>query len=211
MSENKSTTAVTKKEESEAIKVRKATVAKETPKPETTVAKEALKPEAIVVKETPKLEATVTKETPVAKDMPKPAAPVKELQSTPKPEAAKPLTMAYLNSELQAVKQIVQEHGQQIAQLQEALARKRKPVANGKVQIKDKQTGKVYPSKNNAYQTMLKAGELKELADKGIFGDNPAKNTFGWYALVREWPDRFQEIRSEQNEEVKPAQSEDQT
>ncbi|MFC1979905.1 hypothetical protein ACFLVS_03465 [Chloroflexota bacterium] len=108
-----------------------------------------------------------------------------------KPEAAKPLSMVYLNSELEAMKQIVSEHSQQIAEIQEALARKRKPVANGKVQIRDTKTGKVYPSKNNAYQTMLKAGELKDLVAKGIFGDNPEKNTFGWYALVREWPDRF--------------------
>ena len=55
---------------------------------------------------------------------------------------------------------------------------------NGKVQIRDKQTGTIYPSKNNAYQTLLKSGELKDLVDKGIFGDIPEKNTFGWYALV---------------------------
>jgi hypothetical protein len=44
----------------------------------------------------------------------------------------------------------------------EALARKRKPVAsNGKIKIKDKNTGKVYSSKNNAYQSLLKSVELK--------------------------------------------------
>jgi len=188
MGENKSTTAVTKKEEPEAVKVREVTVVKE----------------ATVAKEAPKSVA------PVAKEAPKPVVPAKELQSAPKPEAAKSLTMAYLNNELQAVKQIVQEHGQQIAQLQEALARKRKPVANGKIQIRDKTTGKVYPSKNNAYRSLLKAGELKELVDKGIFGTEPEKNNFGWFALARAWPDRFEEIRSEQNEEVKPAQSKEQ-
>jgi hypothetical protein len=46
----------------------------------------------------------------------------------------------------------------------------RRSTANGKVQIRDKQTGKVYPSKNNTYRSMLKAGELKELVDQGIFG-----------------------------------------
>lgn len=118
-----------------------------------------------------------------------------------KSEAPKTLNMVYLYSELQAVKQIVSEHGQQIADIQEALARKRKPVANGKIQIKDKKTGETYPSKNNCYQSLLKGGELKELVDKGVFGDNPKKNTFGWYALVREWPDRFEEVKSEQGKE----------
>jgi len=112
----------------------------------------------------------------------------------------KSLNMAYLYNELQAVKQVIQEHSQQIAELQEALVRKRKAVPNGKVQIRDKQTNKVYPSKNATYQTLLKAGELKDLVNKGIFGDNPAKNTFGWYALVRELPDRFEEVKSEQTE-----------
>ena len=64
-------------------------------------------------------------------------------------------------------------------------------------------TGEVYPSKNNAYQTLLKAGELKELVDKGIFGAVPEKNTFGWYALVRAWPDRFEEKKSEESPESK--------
>ena len=76
----------------------------------------------------------------------------------------------------------------------------RKPMANGKIQILDKQTGEIYPSKNNAYQTLLKSGELKELVGQGIFGSEPEKNTFGWYALVRALPDRFEEVRPE----VKP-------
>jgi len=125
----------------------------------------------------------------------------KSEQGAPKREAPKTLNMTYLYSELQAVKQIVQEHGQQIADIQEVLARKRKPKSNGKVQIRDKKTGKIYPSKNNAYQSLLKSGELKALVDKGVFGDNPVKNTFGWYALVREWPDRFEEVKAEQSEE----------
>ena len=87
---------------------------------------------------------------------------------------------------------------QSLRQLQETLARKRKPVSsNGKVQIRDKETSTVYPSKNNAYQSLLKSGALKELVDKGLFGEVPEKNTFGWYTLVREWPDRFEEIPSE--------------
>ena len=79
------------------------------------------------------------------------------------------------------------------------MSTKKPPVSNGKVQILDKQTGEIYPSKNNAYQTLLKSGDLKELVDKGVFGDNPAKNTFGWYALVRELPDRFEEVKPEED------------
>lgn len=90
---------------------------------------------------------------------------------------------------------IVANHTALISQLQDTLAHKRCPVAsNGKVQIRDKKTGTVYPSKNNAYQSLLKSGELKDLVDKGLFGDIPNKNTFGWYVLVREWPDRFEEV-----------------
>ncbi|MBA7596059.1 hypothetical protein ES703_03028 [subsurface metagenome] len=141
----------------------------------------------------------VKRETTV-KTQPK-AEEQKPEQDTPKPEIPKSLNMVYLYSEIQAVKQIIQEHGQQIAGIQEALARKRKPVLNNKIQIKDKKTGKTYPSKNNCYQSLLKGGELKELVNKGIFGDNPEKNTFGWYALVREWPDRFEEVKPERSKE----------
>jgi len=110
--------------------------------------------------------------------------------------------MKQLHQELETIKQVVGEHAQLIVQLQETLARKRKPVAsNGKVQIRDKKTGAVYPSKNNAYQSLLKSGELKGLVDKGLFGPDPEKNTFGWYTLQREWPDRFEEATTAQNKE----------
>ena len=114
---------------------------------------------------------------------PPPEAP----EPTPPPPAA--VTLETLQQELESLKLAV-------AELQETLSRKRKPVAsNGKVQILDKKTGEIYRSKNNAYQTLLKSGDLKELVDKGVFGDNPAKNTFGWYVLVREWPERFEEVK----------------
>ena len=140
---------------------------------------------------------------------PKPEEPQPELQREVPPEpvtsTTQPDTLATdvigptiesTYQELQSLKQLVGEHTNLIAQLQETLSRKRKPpVSNGKVQILDKQIGEIYPSKNNAYQTLLKSGELKELVDKGVFGDNPTKNTFGWYALVRELPDRFEEVK----------------
>jgi len=132
-----------------------------------------------------------------------PPTPQKESTTTSKlekPSTPPPLTMKQLHQELETIKQVVGEHGQLIAQLQETLARKRRPVAsNGKVQIRDKQTGAVYPSKNNAYQSLLKSGELKDLVDKGLFGPDPEKNTFGWYTLQREWPDRFEEVPTAQN------------
>jgi len=133
------------------------------------------------------------KKSPVKKSKvqaPKPEEPQAEAPATPAP------TLESLFEELQSLKQLAGEHTILIAQLQETLARKRKPPAsNGKVQILDKQTGEIYPSKNNAYQTLLKSGELKDLVDKGVFGDIPEKNTFGWYALVRELPDRFEEVK----------------
>lgn len=108
------------------------------------------------------------------------------------------LTLEGVQKELDDLKKLVSDHASQITFLQEALARKRNPTSNGKIQIVDKVAGTVYPSKNNAYQTLLKSGELKELVEKGVFGDDPEKNTFGWYALVRAWPDRFEEKKAEE-------------
>ena len=114
-----------------------------------------------------------------------------------------PLTLESIQKELNDLKELVSEHAKQITSLQDTLTRKRKPTSNGKVQILDKTTGEVYPSKNQAYQVLLKAGELEELVDKGIFGLEPEKNTFGWYALVRAWPERFEERKIEEVAAVK--------
>jgi len=145
--------------------------------------------------EAPNPEEPQPQETPPTESQPEPEAPQPQL------EAIEP-KLSDIKLILDALAATVLDHTRQIAEIQEALARKRKPVPNGKVQILDKQTGTVYRSKNNAYQTLLKSGELKELVDKGVFGDNPKKNTFGWYALVRELPDRFEEVK--QAEDVKP-------
>lgn len=134
--------------------------------------------------------------------------PITEFEATPEakptpeqePESTPTPTIEQLHQEILTLKQLALEHSGMIVELQQAIARKRKPVAsNGKIQIRDKQTGTVYPSKNNAYQSLLKAGELKSLVDKGLFGDVPEKNTFGWYVLAREWPDRFEEVHEAQN------------
>lgn len=121
--------------------------------------------------------------------------PVTPQQPPPKP---KPLTMVSLKAELDELRTLIQTLTTQMADVQSQLALKRKPTANSKIQIRDKQTGKVYKSKNNVYQTMLKASELKDLVEKGIFGDIPEKNTFGVYALFRAYPDRFEEVHEQE-------------
>jgi hypothetical protein len=117
---------------------------------------------------------------------------------TETPAKPKPLTMTALKAEVDELRQIVQALTTQMADVQSLLALKRKPTNNAKVQIKDKLTGKTYKSKNNCYQSLLKAGELKDLVEKGIFGDNPEKNNFGWFALQRQFPDRFEEVKSDE-------------
>jgi hypothetical protein len=139
------------------------------------------------------------KATTVQKPQPEKGAPKPEEakgQGIPIPKVVE-LKLSDIKLMLDALTASILEHTRQIAALQEALARKRKSVSNGKVQIHDKVSGRTYSSKNSAYQTLLKAGELQELVGKGIFGSDPAKNTFGWYALNRAWPDRFEEIKSE--------------
>ncbi|MBN2239026.1 MAG: hypothetical protein JW712_04575 [Dehalococcoidales bacterium] len=127
-------------------------------------------------------------------------APDSASDSVNEPVPLNALTLEDLYHELLDLRHLVTEHSSAIIELQQTTARKRKPVAsNGKVQLCDKKTGTVYPSKNNAYQSLLKAGELKELIDKGLLGTEPSKNTFGIYVLLREWPDRFEEVQEAQN------------
>ena len=149
-------------------------------------------PEPVVEEPKPESGAPEPQETPTTEVQPESELP------QPQPEAAEP-KLGDIKLILDALTSTVLDHTRQIAELQETLARKRKPVAsNGKVQIRDKHTGTVYPSKNNAYQTLLKSGELKDLVDKGLFGPLPEKNTFGWYVLAREMPDRFEEVKTDQ-------------
>jgi hypothetical protein len=156
-----------------------------------------------------------TKPVPKPKSKAKPTPKVKPVVETPAPEVAIPVTeptpetepdiplptppsLAQLADDIQYLRLLGTYHSLQIAQVMEALARKRKPASSvEKVQIKDTHTGTLYPSKNGAYQSLLKSGDLKELVEKGVFGPNPDKNTFGWYALVREWPDRFEEVKQQ--------------
>jgi len=79
----------------------------------------------------------------------------KEEAPTPKSETRRTPDLANLKKQIDLLAEAVVEHSLQIAELQQALIRKRKPTLNGKVQIRDKKTGKVYPSKNNCYQSLI--------------------------------------------------------
>jgi len=185
-----------KPEEPQPQKTAPTELQPEEPQPQKTAPTE-LQPEA----EVPELQPEAEVPQPEPEIPPEPVTSMTEPKPATTPVPVSILTLKYLNQELQLLKQVVEEHASLIIQLQEILARKRKPVvSNGKIQIRDKQTSTVYPSKNNAYQTLLKSGELKELVDKGLFGDVPEKNTFGWYVLVREWPDRFEEVPTEEKQ-----------
>jgi len=100
-----------------------------------------------------------------------------------------------MQKEILFMKAVILDLSAQMAELIASRKPLRRPTANGKVQIKDNWTGKVYPSKNNVYQTLLKSGELDSLVKQGVFGPEPEKNTFGWYALQRAIPDRFEVIQ----------------
>jgi len=102
-----------------------------------------------------------------------------------------------IQKEILFMKAVILDLLAEVAELVASQRPLRRSTANGKIQIKDKVTGKIYQSKNSTYKSLLKAGELTELVDQGIFGPTPEKNTFGWYALVKAMPDRFEEIKPE--------------
>ena len=169
-------------------------------------------PEPVEDVPTIQIEAPVEEKTePVQEAEPEKSAEVKPqpvvevvVEPTPapspvQPSKPKPLTMSSLHAEIEELRKIVDQQGLLIKQLMETPIRQRKPpVSNGKVQIKDTLTGKVYPSKNNVYQTLLKAGELEDLVKQGVFGPIPEKNSFGCYNLFRAFPGRFIEIKPEE-------------
>ena len=135
---------------------------------------------------------------PVADVEPHPTVEV-VVESAPAPVKAKPFTMTSLHAEIGELRKIVDGQATLIKQLLEAPIRQRKPpTSNGKVQIKDTLTGKIYPSKNNVYQSLLKTGELDDLVKQSVFGADPAKNSFGCYNLFRAWPNRFEEVHNQE-------------
>jgi len=164
--------------------------------PETTPTTEGRKVES-------QAESTTTKSEPEPEPIIEPSAPKSDAKpniETPAPKP-KPLNMVNLQAELEELRKIVLQQSQIITELKTAPVKTRKPpVSNGKKQIQDTLTGKIYPSKNNVYQSLLKAGELKDLVAKGVFGAIPEKNSFGCYALFNSFPGRFVEVKDENTE-----------
>ena len=154
-------------------------------------------PEPAAVVEPQSIVEVVTEPAPTVETVVevKPQPVVEPTPASVPPPKPKPLTMLSLHSELEELRQVVDQQAILIKQLMETPARQRKPpTSNGKVQIKDTLTGKIYPSKNNVYQSLLKAGELDDLVKQGVFGSDPAHNSFGCYNLFRFYNDRFIEI-----------------
>ena len=117
------------------------------------------------------------------------------------PEA--PITLESLKKALDLLRQDFVALSMKVEETQAMVAKKRAPAANGngKVQIKDTKTNIVYKSKNNVYQTLLRNNELTELISQGVFGADPKKNSFGWYALNRAFPGRFVEVKPDAAEQ----------
>jgi hypothetical protein len=131
---------------------------------------------------------------------PEKSADAEHVELTPIPHIkAKPITLVSLHAEVEALRTIVDQQVIQIKLLMAPPMRQRNPPqSNGKVQIQDTKTGKIYPSKNATYQTLLKAGELEDLVKQGVFGADPVHNSFGCYNLFRSYPNRFVQIKPEE-------------
>jgi hypothetical protein len=137
-------------------------------------------------------ESEQAQETPQAEVTPQ-APPITEQEQVTLPDL-----LEYVHK----LAEVLATHDHRLNAIEQNLAKpKRRPTSNGKTKVRDKLTGTIYPSKNNAYQTLLRSGELKDLVEKGMFGANPEKNNFGWFALVRAWPDRFEEVQEQAEEE----------
>jgi hypothetical protein len=111
-------------------------------------------------------------------------------------EEPAPLTLESLQKALQLLRQDFDTHTVKLEEILALVSKRRKPSANGngKVQILDTKTQITYKSKNNVYQTLLRNDELTDLISQGVFGQDPKKNSFGWYALNRAFPGRFVEV-----------------
>jgi len=152
-------------------------------------------PEPVVETE-PKVESVAE----VKQAEPEKSADAEHVELTPIPHIkAKPITLVSLHAEVEALRTIVDQQVIQIKLLMAPPMRLRNPpLSTNKVQIKDTLTGKIYPSKNATYQTLLKSGELEDLVKQGVFGSDPAKNSFGCYNLFRAYPNRFVEVKPEE-------------
>jgi hypothetical protein len=144
------------------------------------------------------IEQTQPQET-AATPTPEPGEPGEEPTHTP----VQKYKFYDILEELETIKAALFCHDQRLIDIESRLPKRRRstsPISRTRIQIRDKETGIVYPSQNNAYKTLLKNGDLKELVEKGIFGTEPERNSYGWFALKRAWPDRFEELREAKTE-----------
>jgi hypothetical protein len=119
-------------------------------------------------------------------------------------EPPAPLTLESLQKAITFLREDMDKHTHLLEEIQVMLSKRRKPAANGngKVQILDTKTQITYKSKNNVYQTLLRNDELTDLISQGVFGADPKKNSFGWYALNRAFPGRFVEVHPDTPEKA---------
>jgi hypothetical protein len=122
-------------------------------------------------------------------------SPPKTKSTTPAEENEVASILVQIKEEMIILRKILEEHSLLLSDIQQSLAKKRNPPkSSDRVKILDKTSGITYKSKNNCYKMLLTGGELKDLVEKGVFGPDPMKNTFGWYALERAFPGRFEEV-----------------
>ena len=147
----------------------------------------------------PEVKPVVTVEPPAPTIQVVEVKPVEKVVS----EQPTPLTLESLAKAIQLLRQDFDGQTLKIEEILTLMAKKRKPATNGnhRVQVKDNETGAVYPSKNAVYQSMLKAGSLDALVKDGVFGSDPLHNTFGVYALFRAYPGRFVEVQPDMPEQ----------
>lgn len=147
---------------------------------------------------TPKVEITtipqsilVVKDTPITLEQ-SASAPVETSKPTPPTDTE---LLVKLITDMALVKARLDTLELQLADVKEHRADARADMAKRpRTQIKDNTTGRVFKSKNATYQALLREGALKELVEVGLFGDDPKGNNFGWFALNRALPGRFEEV-----------------
>ena len=135
--------------------------------------------------------ALIVKEVPVIREQ-SASSPVETPKPTPPTDTE---LLVKLITDMALVKARLDTLELQLADVKEHRADARADMAKRpRTQIKDNTTGRVFKSKNATYQALLREGALKELVEVGLFGDDPKGNNFGWFALNRALPGRFEEV-----------------
>ena len=90
-------------------------------------------------------------------DTPEKKQPKKKAAPPQSPKHEPPLTLESLKKQLDDLALHVQRHAEPILYYDAVIRRRHKMTSNGSVQILDKVAGKVYPSKNSAFQSLMLA------------------------------------------------------